>query len=361
MHSNAQNINSPLPPLREEIIPFVGGDGFELNLIHVRGEKPPSHCPVILVHGAGVRANIFRAPVKQDIVSALIEAGYDVWLENWRASIDLKTTEWSLDQAAAYDHPYAVKKIIEKTGATEIKAIVHCQGSTSFTMSAIAGLVPQVSTIISNAVSLHPVPPPFSAFKLKYAVPFVNLVTPYLNPYWGVKATGIVQNGILALVKATHHECDNNCCKMVSFSYGTGFPALWLHENLNEETHEWLKNEFKNVPLHFFRYMHQYVTKGNLLGLDNLADLPRDFAAQAPKTNARFVFFTGDKNLCFLPESQRKSFQYFNSLKPDFHAMHEIRNYSHLDLFMGKNAYQDVFPIMIKELEKGETNVLNAS
>ena len=40
-----------------------------------------------------------------------------------------------------------------------MKAVIHCQGSTSFTMSAVAGLVPEVKTIVTNAVSLHPVVP----------------------------------------------------------------------------------------------------------------------------------------------------------------------------------------------------------
>ncbi len=82
--------------------------------------------------------------------------GWDVWLENWRASIDIPHNHWTLDQAAVYDHPRAVQTVCTQTGASEIKAVIHCQGSTSFMMSALAGLVPQVTTIVSNAVSVHP-------------------------------------------------------------------------------------------------------------------------------------------------------------------------------------------------------------
>ena len=57
---------------------------------------------------------------------------------------------------------------MRETGATDVKAIIHCQGSTSFMMSAIAGLVPQVKTIVSNAVSLHTVVPKDGEGKLKY-------------------------------------------------------------------------------------------------------------------------------------------------------------------------------------------------
>ena len=57
-------------------MPFTAGDGFECNLINVRGEQEPTKGPVILVHGAGVRANIFRAPVQKTFVEYLVEHGY---------------------------------------------------------------------------------------------------------------------------------------------------------------------------------------------------------------------------------------------------------------------------------------------
>ena len=82
---------APTAGTRERVVEFTAGDGFKCNLIHVTGERTPDKGPVVLVHGAGVRANIFRAPVRTTIVDYLIERGYDVWLENWRASIDVKS------------------------------------------------------------------------------------------------------------------------------------------------------------------------------------------------------------------------------------------------------------------------------
>lgn len=338
--------------LTERIVPFTAGDGVALNLINVRSSTPAPHRgPVIVVHGAGVRANIFRAPGQATIVDALAAAGYDVWLENWRASIDFPPREWTLDQAALYDHPQAVRKIVAETGYDKIKAIIHCQGSTSFSMSALAGLVPEVTTIVSNAVSLHPVVSGWARIKLDYAVPVVNALTTYLNPHWGVEAPTLVAKGITALVKLFHHECRNTVCKMVSFTYGSGFPALWRHENLSESTHEWLKEEFGDVPLRFFKQIGRCVRQGHLVAVEGLPGLPADFTA-APQIGARFAFFAGAKNRCFLPESQQRSWQFFDALRPGFHSLHVLPEYSHLDMFMGKNAATDVFPLMIRELDK---------
>ena len=220
--------------LSQRIVPFTAGDGFECNLIHVRGEQEPTKGPVILVHGAGVRANIFRAPVETTFVDYLIANGYDVWLENWRASIDLPPNEWTLDQVALYDHPKAVEKIVEETGHDTFKAVIHCQGSTSFTMSAIAGLVPQIKTIVTNAVSLHPIVRKLARPKLKYATPLVSLITKYLNPQWGLEAPTLTAKIIDVLVRLTHHENESAVSKHISFTYGVGWPTLWNHDNLND-------------------------------------------------------------------------------------------------------------------------------
>jgi pimeloyl-ACP methyl ester carboxylesterase len=338
--------------LEERVVPFTAGDGLRCNLINVRGDSKPHKGPVLLVHGAGVRANIFRAPVQTTIVDYLVQNGYDVWLENWRASIDLPPNPWNLDKAALYDHPEAVKTVVKETGADEIKAIIHCQGSTSFMMSAMAGLVPQVTTIVSNAVSLHPVVPRWSVLKLNFVLPILPLLTKSLNPQWGLHAPTPGAKLISLLVNLTHHECDNPVCKQVSFTYGSGFPALWRHENLNHETHEWLKREFASVPLTFYDQMGRCVRKGHLVSVDRKGALPKDYVAEPPRTKARFSFFAGRQNLCFLPQSQVKTFRYFNRLRKEYHSLHVLPAYSHLDVFMGKDAARDVFPLMLQELDK---------
>ena len=352
MGASTQNLPSTRTPWHEEVVPFIAKDGFACNLIHVQGPTPPTKGPVILVHGAGVRANLFRAPVQTSIVDYLIERGYDVWLENWRASIDLPFTRWTLDKAAVYDHPVAVETVASRTGASSVKAVIHCQGSTSFMMSAVAGLVPKVNVIVSNAVSLHTVIPAWSQFKMRASVPFLRPMTQYLDPQWGIQAPTLLSKVITEIVRLTHHECNNIVCKMVSFTYGAGFPALWSHANLNPETHAWLRQEFAKVPISFFAQMIQCVRNGHLVPVDNLKELPSDLLRNPPQTDARFAFFAGVNNLCFLPESQQRTYDWFNQHAANRHTLHMLPNYGHLDVFMGKDASRDTFPAIYEELEK---------
>lgn len=337
--------------ISEEIIPFCSEDGFNCNLIHALGTRKPDKGPVLLVHGAGVRANIFRPPVETTFVDYLLDNGYDVWLENWRASIDFAANRWTLDQAALYDHPAAVRTVIQYTNSATLKAVIHCQGSTSFMMSAVAGLVPAVSVIVSNAVSLHPEVCWAAKQKLRYGVPLVGMLTPYINPQWGEYPHGWLQLLLKGWVELTHHECHNSVCKFSSFTYGVGFPVLWRHENLNDKTHDWIRQEFGNVPLSFFRQMQACVCAGHLVAVESFPALPADFIAAPPKTNARLAFVTGELNACFNWHSQLATYNWFQTFRSDYHSLRVLPGYGHLDVFIGKNAVHDTFPILLEELD----------
>jgi hypothetical protein len=101
--------------------------------------------------------------------------------------------------------------------------------------------------------------------------------------------------------------------------------------------------------------MDRCFSEGHLVKFETAPDykeLPDDYTTEPPKTDARLVFFTGEQNACFLKESQIKSFDYFDRHRRNYHSLHVIPGYGHLDMFIGKNAAQDVFPIMAAELEK---------
>lgn len=330
--------------LQFETIPFTANDGFECNLLHVAAPSPVRG-PVLLVHGAGVSASIFNPPHPQNLIHTLIGEGYDVWLENWRGSIVFEPNEWNLDQVAINDHPAAVRKVIELTGAKTIKAIIHCQGSTSFMISAALGLLPEVDLIISNAVSLHPVVSRFSRFKLKVFLPLVSLWFRYLNPQWGIHAPTAGSKLLRAFVWLTHWEKDTMVGKFVSFTYGTGWPALWRLENLDNTTLQWIQQEFAEVPISFFRHIRMCIGRGELVSVDGQTEYLRDF-----RSSASFTLLAGEQNQCFLPWSQQNTFAFLEAREPGKHRLHRIKAYSHLDLFWGKDAHKDVFPLILNAL-----------
>jgi hypothetical protein len=219
-------------------------------------------------------------------------------------------------------------------------------------MAVVAGLLPQVDTVVCNAVSLHPVVPRFSTFKIGRISPLVARVLPHVSPAWGDKPAGALSRALVLLVRATHHECHNTVCKMVSFTYGTGWPALWSHANLDDATHDWIRGEFAEVPFTFFHQMDRSIRAGHLVPVSQATGLPSSYVDRAPATDARFVFVAGEDNHCFLPESQQRSFDFFARHRPGRDSLHRVRGYGHLDVFLGKNAAQDTYPLILEELAR---------
>jgi hypothetical protein len=343
------------PGLRRRIIGFDSGDPAhtQLTLHHIRSDEAPIRGPVLMVPGCGVRANLFYgAPRRPTIVETLVRHGYDVWVENWRGSIDLPAMSYTLDQAAVYDHPAAVRTIREETDASELKAIIHCQGSTSMTMSLIAGLVPEIKTVVSNAVSLH-VNVPFGAkLKALLFVPPCSLRLTGIDAQWALRAPSALSSAFARLAGMIRaRDCDNGVCHFANYMYGVGPDLLWRHANLDSDTHEWISREFGFCPLTLLSQLGRSQRAGHLVPVSGLPDIPEDLVQAEPKTDARITFLAGSRNRLFLPESQRRSFEHFDRLQPGRHTFHELPGYTHLDVMFGRNATGDVFPLILDALD----------
>lgn len=345
------------PGVRRRIIGFHAADDARtpLTVHHIRGEAEPSRGPVLLIHGGGVRANLFYgSPRMPTIVDVLVAHGYDVWVPNWRASIDLPAREYTLDQAAVFDHPATVALVRRETGADTMKAVVQCQGSTSLTMSAIAGLVPEITTIISNAVSLFVNVPRASEIKLHALVPMAALRLSGLDAQWAVRAPSALATGVARWAHLIRHlDCDNDVCQFANYMYGVGPDILWRHANLDSETHDWVTREFGFCPFSLLRQIGRAQRTGYIAPVDGLPQLPTSLVDIEPRTDARFAFFAGSANKLFLPQSQRRSFEHFDKFRPGYHTHHELPGLTHLDVLFGKNSAREVFPLILEELDRG--------
>jgi len=343
------------PGLRRRILGFRAADAAKtpLTLHQIAGPEKPTRGPVLLIHGGGVRANLFYGSPRTTIVDVLVEHGYDVWLENWRASIDLPAREYTLDEGAVYDHPAAVAEIKRLTGAEKLKAVVQCQGSTSLTMSAIAGLVPDITTIVTNAVSLCVNVPRASEIKLHVFVPVSSIRLNGLDAQWAVRAPSALANGVGRVAHLIRgRDCDNEVCQFANYMYGVGPDILWRHANLDPETHEWVSREFGFCPFSLLRQIGRAQRTGVIAPTGQLPQLPRSLVAAAPKTDARFSFLAGSVNRLFLPESQRRSFEHFDKFRPGYHTFHELPGMTHLDVLFGKTSAREVFPLIVEELDR---------
>jgi hypothetical protein len=342
------------PLLRRRVVPYVTEDGFELNLHHLTGRREPDRGPVLLSPGASLRAEVFYGqPSGRTIVDVLLDEGYDVWVQNWRGGIDFPPNDYSLDRVAVYDHPAAVEAVLRETTAKTVKAIVHCQGSASFTMAAVAGLVPSVTHVVSSALSLHVRVPPQTRIKQLFMLPAIAAVTPYGDAQWGIRPPSPPAALLAAYTRVVRNECDNPVCRTASYMYGTGPDVLWRHDNVDPDVHRWMGREIGFAPIPLLRQLTASVGADHMIRYENLPQLPADYVAQPPHPDApTFTFLVGKQNRMFLPQGQRESFEYFDSHQPGRHDFHVFDGVGHLDMFLGRDAPTKTFPEMLNGLER---------
>ena len=63
------------------------------------------------------------------------------------------------------------------------------------------------------------------------------------------------------------------------------------------------------------------IEAGHLVPVEGLPGAARVVAERPPQTDARFIFFAGELNPCFLPESQRRTYA-SSTHAPGYHALH---------------------------------------
>ncbi|HEV7585773.1 MAG TPA: hypothetical protein VGO14_08350 [Solirubrobacteraceae bacterium] len=349
--------------LQREVVPFEVGDlSFPLNLHHIRAkDAEASGEPVLLIPGSGVRAELwYGQPVGRTLVDHLLGEGYDVWVETWRASIDLPANSYTLDQAARLDHPAAIETVLDevrrRTGseAATLKVVSHCQGSISFVMGAVAGFIPEgrVSHAVSSGISLFFEVPDTTWRKQRMMLPILNLFGTGADAQQGIRWQ-TPAGRVLAKMASGRMEypCGNVACQISNFAYGSGWDVLLRHRNLNDEVHQWTSRELGYTPFSLISQVSESCRYGHIVPAKD-ADLrtPPSYVAAKPKTGTtRFTFIGGDHNWMFEVEGQKKTWEFFekHKLPADFVM---LPGYGHLDTWWGERSPEDVFPVVLDAL-----------
>ncbi|MGH9281373.1 MAG: alpha/beta fold hydrolase [Acidimicrobiales bacterium] len=342
---------------------FTTGDGLGLSLqrFQRRGGAPATEA-VMIIHGLTTSTDMFIMPEHENLVAHLHSQGFgDVWCLDFRMSnrfsYNLFKHRWTMDDVALYDYPPALATMRSHIGDAPIHVICHCLGANSFTMSLFAKVVDGVSSVVANSVALTPRVPPWSRIKITVAPDLVEYVLgfPYLNPAWG-DDPGFTRGKLFSrAVSKFHRECDVPACHMLSLMWGTGWPALYSHENLADVTHRRGGDLYGATSMNYYRHVKTMVSAGRAVKYDPrspaLAALPDDYFRYAKEIETPVLFMTGERNKVFT-DSNIVCHERLERIVPGRHELYVIPRYGHQDPFMGEHVARDVFPRMLEFMEK---------
>jgi cholesterol oxidase len=334
-------------------------DGLGLSLL--RFNRDPDNKvrdSVMIVHGLTTSTDMFIMPEHYNLVSYLLDNGYtDVWCLDMRMSnrhsYNLFPHRYSFDDVALYDYPPAIDLIRSHIGDRRLHVIAHCLGSVTFMMSLFGKAVTGITSLTANSVGLTPRVPRWSKLKLKSAPFMIEHVLgfPNMNPRWADDASLTRGKIFSKAVSLFHRECDEPACHMLSLMWGTGWPALYSHENLADVTHRRGGDLYGATSVHYYRCVHKMVRAGSRpikYDMDNPAhaSLPDDYFAYAREIETPVLLTTGANNYVFT-DSNIVCHERLKALGCDHHELVIYPNYGHQDVFMGEHVARDCFPAML--------------
>lgn len=364
-------------PVAQEYVPKVSDKS--LRLTRYRGG---SHGPVILAPGFGVAAASYAMDTTdENMAEFLVAMGYDVWLFDYRGSpaLDASRQPFTIDDIAREDWPAAIAMVRDQTGARDVQVIAHCFGSTSLLMGLLAGLK-GVRSVISSQTSLHPISswfnyakadshlarvlaqgvpkslqgllggaglPPELGDVLRNGMKTVDMVSVNDPAAPGYKAAKTLDAMLWPVPFPGELPCYNPVCHRVFGIFGASF----VHDQLNEATHNALGRVFGEISTEPFLQLAQILRFGKAVdagGANTYMNKPENIEIPID-------FVAGGLNRIFLPETTLRTLHWLRATHPDapndMFTRFVFEEYGHMDMFIGKRAHQEVFPYLLERLQ----------
>lgn len=360
-------------PTGREYAEIESQPGFTIMLTRYRATSKVegSRYPVILAPGMGVTASSFATTtVDCNLVEYLTAKGHEVWLFDYRASVDSgsSTKSFSVDEIAEHDWPTAIDFVLGKSSYEQVHIVAHCVGSMSLLMGLLKRFVDKqkIRSLVSSQLTLHPVSNWLNNAKADLDVINQLESIPLMNQMGNVVTMRAGKTGFdrmfdvmaFQVPKPEGEECTNPTCHRVLSVYGPSY----LHAQLNRATHVKLADWFGPIHLDAFRQITHIIRAGHVVDAEGKNTYLQDIPVVTSKSentieqlDLPITFMAGALNLEFLPQTSARTFHWLcahNPLSVSKYHRHVFADYGHMDCFIGKNASQDIFPELYTWIEK---------
>ena len=373
-----------VPDVKMKLYPVRTDDGQDLKLYRFKGGTKG---PVVMAPGfATTSLSYGMLTTETSILQQMLEAGYDVWLFDYRSGPLTKrasTTPFTLDDIAKYDWPAAIDVILQTRkddgeGVSDVQALAHCMGSMTLQMSLLGGYLPseRIRNLVLSQLTVHPVTNWFNMMKadahiarffvdglksplpeaigalsgnasmaaLAHGLPTINMnsdpdATDGLDP---------LLNALTWKVPFPYAEpCYSPCCHRIFGVYG----PVYAHENMNEPTHNAIKTIFGEVSTTPFLQIGLIMRRGHAVDASGKdVYLPNVDRIKIPTH-----FIVGALNLEFLPDTSLRTLDWLHESFPDDKGLftrHVYQGYAHMDCFISKYADNPIYPDIVAEFDR---------
>lgn len=336
----------PLRMSASDTIYFKTADDAELRLIRYEGGAKG---PVVLAPGFGTSTLAFSTTtVETNLPELLFEAGYDVWLFDYRSSPELpvSSTQYTLDDIIVEDWPAAISRVAAESGSADAQVVAHCVGSGTVLTSLMMGLGGVRSVVASQFT-------PYVDFSTKTQLKAGTHLPSVLNVMGveGLDPDCDEKNWEQSFIDTildhypTWERCNLATCHRILFLYG----EVFKHAQLNDDTHMQVHSMFGNATMTAFEHLSEIIVQRRMVNhrgedvyLPNLGEIKCPVA-----------FIHGEDNRFIMPSGSARTFEELKKLNgPERYTRHMIPGYAHMDCFIGKNAHRDVFPVILSELDR---------
>ncbi|KAI1338969.1 glucose-methanol-choline oxidoreductase [Xylariaceae sp. FL0016] len=340
---------------------------------------------LFMIPGASVDHQIFALPtIKYNAVNFFRRAGYRVFVSVHRigalmvAQNDWTTFDARLDLKACLDlirkeyptyaecDPKMSEEEKEKASKEPepVYCISHCMGSVAFSAGLLDGTIPSswIKGVTCSQVFMNPIWNNTNMIKIMASPIPADRLYRLVAGSWFSCSTGkndsLIQKALNQMLRLMPDErkeiCNNASCHRVSLV----FARCWNHRNLNEATHRQIDRFFGGVNMTLLHLLMKQGFEGGVMSNGPLFERLDTHENIKRLRGIPFLLFVGRDNAVLSPESTEKTYEVltdaFGTQKDDgiMYRRRVVPDYGHLDCWMGRNAWKDVYPFVLEEVDR---------
>lgn len=364
------------------------------NATHAPKDGSPVQ-DLFMIPGASVDHQIFALPtIPYNAINYFTRAGYRVFVSVHRIGLlmtagnNWTTYDARLDIKACLEY---IRKINRDEHAKQGKdkdkdvntstwqppktyCIAHCMGSVAFASGLLDGTIPAswIRGITCSQVFMHPLWNTLNMIKATAGpIPLDKLYTWVAGSWFSCSTSrddSLPQralNQLLRFLPAERREiCNSAACHRVTLTFG----RCWNHRNLNEATHRQMNRFFGGVNMRLLHLLMKMGAAGHTMANAPLYETLTGRENMLRLKGVPIMLFVGRENAVLSPESTERTYEALCDLfgtttrtaaevqakgagEIDYRRR-VVPGYGHLDCWMGRNAWKDVYPMVREEVDR---------